>query len=83
MYKCLNNVKKIVHLLSVCFRLRGTDDENKELLERVNSTGKTFLIGTELGGLFVLRFVGGNLMTTMEDVNYVWDIIICELETCS
>ncbi len=59
----------------VCFRMIGSDDENRELLERVNRTGKAFLSGTVLKGRFVLRLSIGNIATTFEDVLETWELI--------
>ncbi|MGA3210232.1 MAG: pyridoxal-dependent decarboxylase [Terriglobales bacterium] len=59
----------------VCFRYMGTDDENRALLERVNNSGKTFISHTELNGRYVLRVAIGNLATTRDDVQAVWELI--------
>ena len=59
----------------VCFRYRGSDQENRDLLERINSSGKAFLSGTTLHGKFVLRLTIGNVATTEEDVRQTWDWI--------
>lgn len=59
----------------VCFRLRASDDENRELLARVNATGKAFLSGTQLRGHFVLRLAIGNIATTAVDVQETWDLV--------
>jgi aromatic-L-amino-acid decarboxylase len=59
----------------VCFRYRGTDEDNRALLESINATGKAFLSGTSLRGRFVLRAAIGNIGTTAEDVRQVWEII--------
>jgi len=59
----------------VCFRLRGTDAENRRLLERLNAGGKFFLSHTELNGRYVLRVAIGNLATTREDVRQAWELI--------
>jgi aromatic-L-amino-acid decarboxylase len=59
----------------VCFRLRSGDEDNRELLDRVNSTGKAFLSGTQLRGNFVLRLAIGNIGTTDADVRETWDLI--------
>ena len=59
----------------VCFRFRGTDADNRALLDRINATGKTFLSGTVLNGRFVLRLAIGNLATTPEDVRATWELI--------
>ncbi len=64
-----------VHFSLVCFRYKGTDDENRELLERVNSTGKAFLSHTVLDGRFVIRFSIGNFGTTQDDIDAIWEIV--------
>jgi aromatic-L-amino-acid decarboxylase len=59
----------------VCFRYRGSDDENRALLDAVNATGKVFLSHAELNGRFVLRIAIGNLGTTRQDVQLAWDLV--------
>ena len=59
----------------VCFRYRGSDDENRALIERINATGRAYLSGTVLGGRFVIRFAIGNLATTDHDIRETWDLI--------
>jgi aromatic-L-amino-acid decarboxylase len=59
----------------VCFRFKGTNEQNHALLEAINSTGKYFLSHTELGGKYVLRLAIGNLATTREDVRGAWELI--------
>jgi aromatic-L-amino-acid decarboxylase len=56
----------------VCFRYRGTDDENKQIIERLNASGFTFLAGNVLDGRFVIRYAIGNMATAREDVFAVW-----------
>jgi aromatic-L-amino-acid decarboxylase len=59
----------------VCFRCRGSDDDNRRLLEEINASGKFFLSHTVLNGRFVLRLAVGNLGTTRDDVREVWEMI--------
>jgi aromatic-L-amino-acid decarboxylase len=59
----------------VCFRYRGSDEENRALLEKVNASGKAFLSHTALNGRFVLRLAIGNIATQWEDVEDVWKLI--------
>lgn len=59
----------------VCFRYRGTDDENRALLESVNGSGKAFLSQTVLNGRFVLRVAIGNIATQWEDLEEVWELV--------
>lgn len=59
----------------VCFRLRGSDEDNQRLLAGVNATGSAFLSSTVLNGRFVLRFAIGNLATTEEDIDQTWELV--------
>ncbi len=59
----------------VCFRYRGSDDQNRLLLDRINATGRAFLSGTQLHGRFVLRLAIGNLGTDRADVMETWELI--------
>ncbi len=63
----------------VCFRFVGSDDENRELLEAVNSGGEIFLTHTVIpvGGKekYVLRFATGSISTREEHVRRAWEII--------
>jgi aromatic-L-amino-acid/L-tryptophan decarboxylase len=64
-----------VNFSVVCFRFKGSDDENRALLERVNQGDKFFLSSTALNGQIVLRIAIGNLGTTREDVAGCWETI--------
>jgi aromatic-L-amino-acid decarboxylase len=70
-----------VTLSLVCFRFRGSDEQNRCLLERINASGTTFLSHTVLNGKFVLRLAYGNLRTTADDITAVWDRI--QAEACT
>jgi aromatic-L-amino-acid decarboxylase len=59
----------------VCFRYRGTDDQNRAIMDRVNASGRTFISGTVLNGQQVIRLAIGNLATTWEDVEEVWELV--------
>ncbi|MGH9559400.1 MAG: pyridoxal phosphate-dependent decarboxylase family protein [Bryobacteraceae bacterium] len=59
----------------VCFRYRGSDEENRALLDRINASGRAFLSGTKLNGKFVLRLAIGNLATTETDIRETWELI--------
>jgi aromatic-L-amino-acid decarboxylase len=59
----------------VCFRYRGSDQDNRDLLERINASGRAFLSGTTLHGKFVLRLAIGNVATTADDVRQTWEWI--------
>ena len=64
------------HPLSlVCFRLRGPDGPNEELLRRVNATGAVYLTHTKVGGRFVLRLAVGSPHTGERHVADAWRLI--------
>ena len=64
-----------VPLSLVCFRYKGTDEQNRVLLDRINATGTAFLSHTVLNGRFVLRLAYGNLRTVPRDVDVVWECL--------
>ena len=62
----------------VCFRHRAGNDVNRQLLDRVNASGRAFLSHTVLRGQFVIRFAIGNYQTTEQDVRETWRLITRE-----
>ncbi|MGI8742795.1 MAG: pyridoxal phosphate-dependent decarboxylase family protein [Bryobacteraceae bacterium] len=60
----------------ICFRYRGSDQQNRDLLDRINLSGKAFLSHTVLNGRYVLRLAIGNIATTWEDLELVWELIL-------
>ena len=60
----------------VCFRYRGSDEQNQALLDKVNQSGRVFLSGTVLHGQFVLRLAIGNLATQWRDVEEAWQLLL-------
>ena len=59
----------------VVFRRNGTDEENEQLLTRVNASGEIFISHTRLGGRYVLRLAIGNARTTEADVRRAWEVL--------
>jgi aromatic-L-amino-acid/L-tryptophan decarboxylase len=59
----------------VCFRYKGTDEENRRIQESVNATGEVFISGTVLNGRFTLRVAVGNQATTVKHVQRVWELV--------
>jgi len=59
----------------ICFRYRGSDDDNRALLEKVNASGKAFLSHTVLNGRFVIMLAIGNIATQWQDLEEVWDLV--------
>ncbi|MDW7650200.1 MAG: aminotransferase class I/II-fold pyridoxal phosphate-dependent enzyme [Bacillota bacterium] len=70
-----------VNVSLVCFRLRGgtadaeLEELNRELLERVNTTGTVYLTHTSLKGRFAIRMMVGQRTTDENHVREAWEII--------
>jgi aromatic-L-amino-acid/L-tryptophan decarboxylase len=65
----------------VCFRVKGSDEQNRELIDRVNAGGVAFLSHTVLNGKFVIRLAIGNVRVTRDDIQRVWECI--QAEACA
>jgi aromatic-L-amino-acid decarboxylase len=63
------------HFSLVCFRLRGDDDANRELLARVNAGGELFMSHAALNGRYVLRLAIGQLTTREDDIRRAWEAL--------
>ncbi|CAO2186902.1 unnamed protein product [Urochloa humidicola] len=67
----------------VCFRIRpcgdmteeDADEANRELMERLNQTGKAYVAHTVVGGKFVLRFAVGSSLQEERHVRSAWELI--------
>ncbi len=59
----------------VCLRYKGTDEENRAILDRVNESGEIFLSHAQLNGRYVIRLAIGNMGTTREHVQRAWELI--------
>jgi aromatic-L-amino-acid decarboxylase len=59
----------------VCFRVKGSDERNRQLLERVNASGEIFISHAVLQGRYVLRLAVGQMRTTEADVRLAWDVL--------
>ena len=59
----------------VCFRYKGTDEQNKKMLDTINATGRVFMSHTMLNGRVAVRLAIGNLATTWEDLLETWDLL--------
>ncbi len=64
-----------VPLNLVCFRYRGSDEENQRLMDRLNQSGDLYLTHTKLSGRLVLRFCVGQTNTQMRHVEFAWQRI--------
>ena len=59
----------------VCFRRAGSDEDNEQLLVRVNASGEMFISHARLDGRYVLRLAIGNERTSQEDIHRAWEAI--------
>jgi aromatic-L-amino-acid decarboxylase len=59
----------------VLFRLKGSDDDQKKIMDRVNESGRVFISGTVLNERQTIRLAIGNLATTWEDVSEAWELV--------
>src|SRR6476661_2292602 len=64
-----------VPLSVVCFRYKGSDDENRAILEKVNASGRMFIASTVLNGKLTLRLAIGHLETNWSDVQEAWELL--------
>lgn len=61
-----------VPLNLVCFRHRGGDDLNQQLMDRVNQGGELYLTHTRLGNRLTLRLCVGQANTEARHVRRAW-----------
>jgi aromatic-L-amino-acid/L-tryptophan decarboxylase len=59
----------------VCFRYKGSDDQNRQLLEKLNQSGELYLTHTVLNGQYTLRFCVGQTNTEERHVIKAWEKI--------
>lgn len=64
----------------VCLRYKGTDEQNRLLTDRVNSTHEAFLATTKLNGKLVIRVAIGNIATNQGDIDRLWELLQKEAE---
>jgi len=62
-------------LSTICFRYKGTDDDNRRIQDHVNQSGEILISGTNLNGTFTLRLAIGNMGTRPEHVARAWELI--------
>jgi len=65
----------------VCFRYKGSDEFNEELVQRLNDSGKLYLIHTKLNNKYTIRFSIGQTKTTWDHVIKAWKLILQETKT--
>jgi aromatic-L-amino-acid decarboxylase len=56
----------------ICFRYRGSDEQNQRLMEVLNASGELYLTHTRLADRFVLRLCVGQTNTEAKHVEAAW-----------
>jgi aromatic-L-amino-acid decarboxylase len=64
-----------VPLSVICFRYKGSDDENRAIIEKVNASGRMFMASTVLNGKLTLRLAIGHLQTQWKDLQEAWELL--------
>ena len=59
----------------VCFRYKGSDDDNRAIIEKVNASGRVFMATTVLNGKLTLRLAIGHLETRWKDLREAWELL--------
>jgi aromatic-L-amino-acid decarboxylase len=59
----------------VNFRYKGSDEDNRRILDRVNAAGDVFLSNTVLNGKFNLHLAVGNYQTADRHVARAWELV--------
>nr|XP_054773616.1 aromatic-L-amino-acid decarboxylase-like [Lytechinus pictus] len=60
---------------TICFRLKGSDNLNKILLDRINADGKIHMVGSVLKGRYILRMAVCGSETESRHMIHAWDVI--------
>lgn len=60
----------------VCFRLKGENEINKILLDKLVKDGRIYLVSSEVKGVYFLRFCVCASKSKEEDVHYAWNVIV-------
>ena len=59
----------------ICFRYRGSDEQNQRLMDNLNASGALYLTHTRLADRFVLRLCVGQTNTEAKHVEAAWQHI--------
>lgn len=67
----------------VCFRLKGENGPNEELLKRINEDGKIHMVPSKIGETYFLRFAVCAQSIEAKHVEYAWDVVVKTAEELS
>ncbi|KDR12158.1 Aromatic-L-amino-acid decarboxylase, partial [Zootermopsis nevadensis] len=70
-FEVINEVKMGL----VCFRLRGTDRLNQDLLGSINGSGKLHMIPSLVKGRYIIRFCVVAEHANEADIDHAWEVI--------
>jgi aromatic-L-amino-acid/L-tryptophan decarboxylase len=59
----------------ICFRQRGSDDDNRLLLDGINGSGRFFISSTVVHGRYMLRIAVGNMLTSRATLDELWSLL--------
>ncbi|MBA2378418.1 MAG: amino acid decarboxylase [Blastocatellia bacterium] len=59
----------------VCFRAKGSDALNEQIMSEINASGEAFLSHTKLNGKFVIRLSVGSIRVEVRHIRKVWSIL--------
>lgn len=65
----------------VCFRCAAGDDATRELMRRINASGRFFVSHTVLRNHFTIRVAIGNIRTEYRDIEALWKEIASCMES--
>jgi aromatic-L-amino-acid decarboxylase len=64
----------------ICFRVKGSNKLNEDLLNHINNTGEIYITHTRLNDLFTLRLCVGQTHTDVNHVKEAWELIKSGIE---
>lgn len=67
----------------VCFRLKGENGPNEELLKRINEDGNIHMVPSKIGDTYFLRFAVCAQSIEAKHVEYAWDVVVKTAEELS
>ena len=57
-------------------RCQGSNELNKELLDKINNDGRIYLVPADCKGVYFLRFAVCATRSEEKDVQFAWSVIV-------